>query len=306
MLDRQAGLAALWGFAAVFVAAAVLTKDSNPAELSTISRTKAVQLPALAMPSKVALKAAHSSGSGLAAVPIAPISQVHGQATGIIGAFSLGVAVAATAVASLLRAKQPSSSVESLALAAASGKKAAPKKAAASEDQLLWFPGAVAPEWLTNEYLGDRGFDPLGFGRDPAALARNRVAEIFHGRLAMLAFAGALVPELLGKAPWNEALPPTPDAAVVVTFVLALGVATAPLELWRWNADFGWKKDGARDSNYPGFDPFGLASDDTKLKEIKNGRLAMLAVLGFAVQAATTGVSPLENLASATSSVAMM
>jgi len=108
-----------------------------------------------------------------------------------------------------------------------------------------------------------------------------------------------------GKAPWNEALPPTPDAAVVVTFVLALGVATAPLELWRWNADFGWKKDGARDSNYPGFDPFGLASDDTKLKEIKNGRLAMLAVLGFAVQAATTGVSPLENLASATSSVAM-
>eukprot|EP00669_Euglena_mutabilis_P001663 TRINITY_DN1219_c0_g1_i6.p1 TRINITY_DN1219_c0_g1~~TRINITY_DN1219_c0_g1_i6.p1 ORF type:complete len:573 (-),score=91.57 TRINITY_DN1219_c0_g1_i6:277-1965(-) len=121
MLDRQACLAALWGFAAVFVAAAVLTKVSNPAELSTISRTKAVQLPALAMPSKVALKATHSSGSGLAAVPIAPISQVHGQATGIIGAFSLGVAVAATAVASLLRAKQPSSSVESLALAAASG-----------------------------------------------------------------------------------------------------------------------------------------------------------------------------------------
>lgn len=88
MLDRQAGLAALWGFAAVFVAAAVLTKDSNPAELSTISRTKAVQLPALAMPSKgrplpdrhvisflssfkpVALKAAHLSGKLFATVAL--------------------------------------------------------------------------------------------------------------------------------------------------------------------------------------------------------------------------------------------
>jgi hypothetical protein len=47
--------------------------------------------------------------------------------------------------------------------------------------------------------------------------------------------------------------------------------------------------------NFP-FDPAKLDSPATKVKEVKNARLAMMAFLGMVSQYAVTGTSPLEGL----------
>jgi hypothetical protein len=48
---------------------------------------------------------------------------------------------------------------------------------------------------------GDFSFDPLGLGKNPAALERYKVNELKNGRLAMLAFSGIITQSVLYNKP---------------------------------------------------------------------------------------------------------
>jgi len=113
-----------------------------------------------------------------------------------------------------------------------------------------------------------------------------------NGRWAMAAVAGILVTELagLGGNWW------VPDATAHV----ANGAPTARVfieaSLMAVAESFRLKAYEASGPGSKAFDPAGMKSDESLLKEIKNGRLAMVAFLGFTSQAAVRGLGPIACL----------
>jgi hypothetical protein len=152
---------------------------------------------------------------------------------------------------------------------------------------------------------GDRGFDPFNFASTPDALLWQRNAEIKHGRLAMLAAAGWPMAELLDKQlATSFNLKPLLVFHDRVPAILNGGLLRTPLAFWAATLGVGFAIESfgqIKETKYSeagreytpgdlGFDPLGLAGksgDDRKYKleaELFNGRLAMLAVTGFALQ----------------------
>lgn len=109
--------------------------------------------------------------------------------------------------------------------------------------------------------------------------------------------------------PWTVVDNPLPLAAIALIEVVLVGSAenyrrtgTGPKGYAPGIGNFESSAFDGLDSLYPGgpLDPFDLARDpeifqELKIKEIKNGRLAMVATLGFYVQAAVTGEGPYAN-----------
>lgn len=186
-----------------------------------------------------------------------------------------------------------------------------------------WLPGLDPPPHLDGTLVGDYGFDPLGLGEDPKSLKWYVQAELVHSRFAMAGVAGILFTDLLrvtgiSDIPvWYEAGTvkftfASTEALFIVQLLLMGFVETKrymdfvnPGSQAREGTFFGLEEalEGL-EPGYPGgpiFNPLGLAkdihnADELKLKEIKNGRLAMVAMLGFSVQAYVTHTGPIDNL----------
>lgn len=138
-------------------------------------------------------------------------------------------------------------------------------------------------------------------------IQRFRENELIHGRWAMLACLGVFVAEGTTGVSWVDAGKVELDGSSylglslpfdIVQLIWIEAILVGGAEIYR-NAELDPEL-----RVYPGgpFDPLGLASGDEekafKLKtaEIKHGRLAMVAFLGFSVQAAATGQGALGSL----------
>jgi len=183
-------------------------------------------------------------------------------------------------------------------------------------------PWAPVPEGLTNnpfgEYVGDVGFDPLGFAKNKRLLPWYREAELAHGRVCMLATLGLTIQTSGAKfEPFVTRYPTSSeDALLAATQVPVVGwlqiIAVIALsELWRYEnviskydsgvkpGDLGWNPTAPVSGPRPKwFGPTFTAAysvedfNNLKLREIKHARLAMFGFAFMIVQNAITGRTP--------------
>lgn len=162
-------------------------------------------------------------------------------------------------------------------------------------------PFMMRPAALDGSLAGDVGFDPLGFAKSSEDLMKYREAEVKHARLAMLAAAGWPISELFdAKIAHTLGLSSVVDSADRAPSVLNGGLEKISPIYWvlcvagAAAIDLYGIKSASNKADYIpgnlGFDPLGMFPEDKEgqkrmqLAEIKNGRLAMIAISAFAVQ----------------------
>jgi len=139
---------------------------------------------------------------------------------------------------------------------------------------------------------GNVGFDPWGLST-PQNVKWMREAELKHGRMCMLAWAGYVAVDLGIKFPGEKYAALTSFSAHDATasyelFMALLFVGT--FETIGFSQIYSMVEGSDRAPGDFGFDPLGLLTADTdyqyKTSELLNGRLAMLAFAGVVTQSA--------------------
>lgn len=200
-------------------------------------------------------------------------------------------------------------------------------RANAGPNRKLYLPGGLLtkadlPSYLDGTLAGDYGFDPLGLGAD-GKVKDYRVAEILHARWAMLAVPGVVIPEALNipGGVWTETGKVFLDGETGRNVILEFWPIYAAIQVVLMGGAEKFRQDGVgpagfvpfkgkfEEKAFKGLDPvnpggpldfFDVAKNPQdlqilKVKEIKNGRLAMIAMLGVFVQGAVTGEGPAAN-----------
>jgi len=183
-------------------------------------------------------------------------------------------------------------------------------------------PWAKAPSTLEG-YLGDAGFDPLGFSTKKNAFLFKelqgirwlREAETIHGRIAQIAALGFVAPGLFGTFPGNaevgfdaysnvnplEALNQVPSAALLQIFVFMGFLEVRRINIIQEEGDdyvLGDSRFGQGDKRYNPFN-FNYSPEEyeeKQLQELNHGRAAMLGVFGLWAQCAKSGLGITEQL----------
>eukprot|EP00931_Biecheleriopsis_adriatica_P063061 TRINITY_DN3813_c0_g1_i3.p1 TRINITY_DN3813_c0_g1~~TRINITY_DN3813_c0_g1_i3.p1 ORF type:complete len:221 (+),score=72.56 TRINITY_DN3813_c0_g1_i3:60-665(+) len=157
--------------------------------------------------------------------------------------------------------------------------------------------GNQPPAWSPADEVGVTAplgfFDPIGFSKSKADFRNLRIAEIKHGRVAMMATLGAVIQHYV-KLPGFENVPAglgaltvEPgdkgfDALIVLAGVMELAV---------------WTQDGKKEPGNFG-DPAGLGmyTEEMRNKELNNGRMAMVAAFGILTAESFTGKDGMQQL----------
>ena len=177
-------------------------------------------------------------------------------------------------------------------------------------------PWLEAPPLLDGSIVGDAGFDPLNLAKSPGLLAYFREAEIKHSRLAMLASAGWIFSEMLDEPLANLCGLPCVLAHSLNGGLFAPSVLNGGLQAINpifWGAAVGsasafelyalWLmlQRAYDEPGDLGFDPLNFYPSERsrrrrmQLSEIKHGRFAMMAVVGFAAEEFILGTPVLQH-----------